>query len=200
MEIAKKLGLSDVEVIHKEVMQSAEGTYLEVKGKVTFEINPKDLEIPEKPNVLSPDEVRNFIKEHPMKIVAATVGEDEHSVGMREIIDIKHGGIEGFGVECHYLGTSVDVEKVINAAIEIDADAILISTIITLADIHRINMKKLHEICIEKGIRDKVILVGGGTQVTDEIARESGLDAGFGRGTKGIDVASFLVKKLQKNI
>ena len=72
-----------MEVIHKEVMQSA-SAYLEVKGKVTFEINPKDLEIPEKPNVLSPDEVRNFIKEHPMKIVAATVGEDEHSVGMRK--------------------------------------------------------------------------------------------------------------------
>ncbi len=29
-----------------------------------------------------------------MKIVSATVGEDEHSVGLREIIDIKHGGIE----------------------------------------------------------------------------------------------------------
>ncbi len=198
MEIAKKLGLSDVEVIHKEVMQPSEGTYLEVKGKVSFEIDPKDLVIPEKPEVLSPDEVRNFTKQHPIKIVAATVGEDEHSVGMREIIDIKHGGIEGFGVECHYLGTSLSVEKVVNAAIEIDVDAILISTIITHADIHRINMKKLHELCIEKGIRDRVILIGGGTQVTDEIARESGLDAGFGRGTKGIDVASFIVKALKK--
>ncbi|MDI3535486.1 MAG: D-ornithine 4,5-aminomutase subunit beta, partial [Thermosediminibacterales bacterium] len=197
MEIAKKLGLSDVEVIHKEVMQPAEGTYLEVKGKVPFEINPKDLVIPERPEVLTPDEIRNYVKEHPIKIVAATVGEDEHSVGMREIIDIKHGGLEGFGIECHYLGTSVPVEKVVNAAIEIDADAILISTIVTHADIHRINMKKLHELCIEKGIRDRVILVGGGTQVTDEIAKESGLDAGFGRGTKGIDVASFLVKALR---
>jgi D-ornithine 4,5-aminomutase subunit beta len=197
MEIARKLGLIDVEVIHKEVMQPAEGTYLEVKGKVPFEINPKDLIIPEKPEVLTPDEIRSYVKEHPIKIVAATVGEDEHSVGMREIIDIKHGGLEGFGIECHYLGTSVPVEKVVNAAIEIDADAILISTIITHADIHRINMKKLHELCIEKGIRDRVILVGGGTQVTDEIAKESGLDAGFGRGTKGIDVASFLVKALR---
>lgn len=197
MEIAKKLGLCDVEVIHKEVMQPAAGTYVEVKGKVPFEIDPKDLIIPKKPESLSPEEIRNYVKEYPVKIVAATVGEDEHSVGMREIIDIKHGGLEGFGIECHYLGTSVPVEKVVNAAIEIDADAILISTIITHADIHRINMKKLHELCIEKGIRDKVILVGGGTQVTDEIAKESGLDAGFGRGTKGIDVASFLVKTLR---
>ncbi|MGI6486690.1 MAG: D-ornithine 4,5-aminomutase subunit OraE [Tepidanaerobacteraceae bacterium] len=199
MDIAKKMGLTDVEVIHKEVMQPAEGTYLEVKGKVPFEINPNDLIIPKKPEVLTEDEIRNYIKEYPIKIVAATVGEDEHSVGMREIIDIKHGGLEGFGFECHYLGTSVPVEKVVNAAIEIDAKAILISTIITHADIHRINMKKLHDLCIEKGIRNDIILIGGGTQVTDDMAKEAGLDAGFGRGTSGIDVASFIIKKLKNN-
>jgi D-ornithine 4,5-aminomutase subunit beta len=197
MEIARKMGLCDVEVIHKEIMQPAEGTYLEVKGRVPFEINPEELVIPEKPEVLTSEEIKDYVKAHPVKIVAATVGEDEHSVGMREIIDIKHGGLEGFGIECHYLGTSVPIEKVVNAAIEIDADAILISTIMTHADIHRINMKKLHELCVEKGIRDSIILVGGGTQVTDEIAKESMLDAGFGRGTHGIDVASFLVKELK---
>jgi D-ornithine 4,5-aminomutase subunit beta len=166
---------------------------------VPFEINPNDLIIPKKPEVLTEDEIRNYIKEYPIKIVAATVGEDEHSVGMREIIDIKHGGLEGFGFECHYLGTSVPVEKVVNAAIEIDAKAILISTIITHADIHRINMKKLHDLCIEKGIRNDIILIGGGTQVTDDMAKEAGLDAGFGRGTSGIDVASFIIKKLKNN-
>ncbi len=31
-----------------------------------------------------------------------TVGEDEHSVGLREIIDIKHGGIEKYGIQVHY--------------------------------------------------------------------------------------------------
>ncbi len=46
-----------------------------------------------------------------MKVVAGTVGEDEHSVGLREIIDIKHGGIEKYGIESHYLGTSVPVEN-----------------------------------------------------------------------------------------
>ncbi|HHY80567.1 MAG TPA: LuxR family transcriptional regulator, partial [Thermoanaerobacter sp.] len=84
-----------------------------------------------------------------------------------------------------------------DAAIEIDADAILISTIITHADIHKINMKKLNDICIEKGIRNNIILVGGGTQITNEIAKDAGLDAGFGRGTKGIDVASFIVESIR---
>ena len=43
------------------------------------------------------------------------------SVGLREIIDIKHGGIEKYGIKVHYLGTSVPVEKLVNAAVELDA-------------------------------------------------------------------------------
>ena len=45
-------------------------------------------------------------------------------------------------------------------------------------------MQRLHNLCVEKGIRDKVVLIGGGTQVTNEIAVDAGLDAGFGRGSK----------------
>jgi len=128
-------------------------------------------------------------------VVAATVGEDEHSVGLKETLDIKHGGIETFGIKYLYLGTSCPVEKLVDAAIETNAGAILASTIITHDDVHMKNMKKLHDLCVEKGVRDRLILVCGGTQITHEIAREAGMDGGFGRGTKGIDVASFLVKR-----
>jgi D-ornithine 4,5-aminomutase subunit beta len=199
LEIGKKMGLKDCEVIHKQAIHPSEGSLIEIKGRVDFSINPKDLVIPKEEETMTIEEIREFIKESPLKVVAATVGNDEHSVGMREIIDIKHGGIEKFGIECHYLGTSLPVEKLVNAAVELDAQAILISTIITHADIHRINMKKLHDYCVERGIRDKVLLVAGGTQVTDEIAVESKMDGGFGRGTKGIHVASFLVKKRRES-
>jgi len=195
LEMVKKMGLEDGEVIHKQAMQPAEGTLVEVKARMPFAIDPKTLIIPEEQPLMSAEEIREDITVKKMKIVAATVGEDEHSVGLREIIDIKHGGIEGFGVQCHYLGTSVSIEKLVDAAIELDVDAILASTIITHADVHRINMRRLHDLCIEKGIREKLILVCGGTQITNEIAQECGMDAGFGRGTKGIHVASFLVKR-----
>ncbi|NLY32170.1 MAG: LuxR family transcriptional regulator [Firmicutes bacterium] len=195
LALAEKMGIEEAEVINRLPMHPAEGTFLELKGKVNIDIDPAALDIPEEVPLLSEEEIRADIKAKPMAIVAATVGEDEHSVGMREIIDIKHGGIEGYGITCHYLGTSVSIEKVVDAAIETAADAILISTIITHADIHRINMRKLHELCKEKGIRDKVILVAGGTQVTNDIAVEEGMDAGFGRGTHGHAVASFLVEK-----
>ena len=197
LEIAGKMGLANAEVIHREVMHPAEGTLIEVKGRVEFAVDIDELEIPEKEEPLPDDEIREYVEENPLQVVAATVGEDEHSVGLREIIDIKHGGIEKYGIDTTYLGTSVPINKVIDAAIETNADVIMISTIITHNEVHRQNMKKLHDLCIERGIRDQVLLIGGGTQVTDEIARESGLDAGFGRGTQGEDVATFVVKKLR---
>ena len=103
IEFAKKMNLTDPEVIHSEVMHPSEGTRVQLKGKVDFFINTDDLIIPQKPEVLSDDEIRAFVDEHPFKIVAATVGEDEHSVGLKEVIDIKHGGIEKFGMEVEYL-------------------------------------------------------------------------------------------------
>lgn len=198
LELGKAMNLQDCEVIHKQVMHPAEGTLIELKGRLDVAVDPATLVIPAKPETLSADEVRAFVAEHGLKVIGATVGSDEHSVGMREILDIKHGGLEGFGVECFYLGTSVPVEKLIDAAIEHAADAILISTIITHGDVHRLNMQRLNDLCVEKGVRDRFLLVAGGTQITNEDAVACGMDAGFGRGTHGIDVASVMVKKLRE--
>ncbi len=198
IEIAKKMGLEDPEVISREVMQEAEGTRIELKGKVPFDIDVSQLVIPEPPEVLSDDELRKDIADYPLKIVAGTVGEDEHSVGLREIIDIKHGGIEKFGIEVEYLGTSVPVEKLVDAAVELNAEVILASTIISHDNIHYKNMKRIHELAVEKGIRDQVIICAGGTQVIPEEAARTGIDAGFGRGSHGIDVASFIVEERRR--
>lgn len=195
VEFAKKMNLEEIEVINKEVMHPAEGTRIELKGRVPGSVDISTLEIPPEPEILSEDELRQEIAQHPLRIVAATVGEDEHSVGLREILDIKHGGIEKYGIECFYLGTSVPIEKLVDAAIELDAQAILASTIISHDDIHYTNMKLIHNFAVEKGIRDRIMIVCGGTQVTPEIAVRTGIDAGFGRGTKGVHVATFLVKK-----
>lgn len=195
LEVARKLGLEDVQVVHRTVLHPVEGTYIELKARVPFRVKVDELKIPEKPELLSEDEIIEFVKKNPIMVVAGTVGNDEHSVGLREILDIKHGGIEKYGIKYVYLGTSVPLEKMIDAAIETNSDAILASMIITHNDVHIENMRKLHQIAIEKGIRDKIILVAGGTQITNDMAKANGMDAGFGRGTKGIHVASFLVKK-----
>jgi D-ornithine 4,5-aminomutase subunit beta len=197
LEVARRMGLQDPQVVNLMVLHPAEGCFIEVKGKVGFDIDKTTLKIPPKEELLPEDVLRAAVKQVGLKVVAGTVGEDEHSVGLREILDIKHGGIEKYGVKYHYLGTSVPIGKLIDAAIETGAQAILISTIISHNDTHRAQMRKLAELCQEKGIRDKLILIAGGTQVTREMAAETGLDATFGRGTKGIHVVDAMVKELK---
>ena len=198
LEIGKKLGLDSPEVISKEVLQEAEGTRIEMKGKITFDVDPNTLEIPPEPHHLDDDTLFKEFSEHPMQVVCGTVGEDEHSVGLREIINIKHGGIEKWGIKVEYLGTSVPVEKLVDAAVELNADAILASTIISHDNVHYKNMKRINELAIEKGIRDKVIIAAGGTQVVPEEARNTGIDEGFGRDSHGIDVATFLAEEAMR--
>ena len=195
LEVAKKFNLSDAEVINREVLQAEEGTRIELKGKVNFDIDMTKLELPVEPDIMSDEGIRADIEARPMTVVCGTVGQDEHSVGLREIIDIKHGGIEKYGIKVHYLGTSVPVEKIVDAAIEMNADAILASTIISHDDIHYKNIQAIDKIAREKGVREKLIFVSGGTQVTNEQAVKHGADAGFGRGTHGNHVATFLVKR-----
>jgi len=198
LELGRAMNLIDPKVIHKQVMHPAEGTLVEIKGCLNVAIDPSTLVITEPAPVLSDEEIREFVAEKNLRCVAATVGMDEHSVGMLEIIDIKHGGLEKWGFTCTYLGTSVAVEKVLDAAIEHAASVVLISTIITHGDMHRTNMEKLADLAVEKGVRGKLLLIAGGTQVTDEQAKGWGMDAGFGRRTKGIDVASFIVKTMRE--
>ena len=198
LEIGRKLGLEEPVVNSKEVMQIAEGTRVEMKGKVTFDVDPSALEIPPEPHHLDDATLYKEFEEHPMVVVCGTVGEDEHSVGLREIINIKHGGIEKWGIKVNYLGTSVPVEKLVDAAIELNADAILASTIISHDNIHYKNMKRINDLAIEKGIRDKVIIAAGGTQVIPEDAVKTGIDAGFGRDSHGIDVATFLAEEAMR--
>lgn len=198
LELGRAMNLRDPEVIHKAVMHPAEGTLVEIKGVLDVAVDPASLVITEPVPPLSDEEIREFVADKRLRCIAATVGQDEHSVGMLEIVDIKHGGLEKWGFTCTYLGTSVPVEKVLDAAIEHAAQVVLISTIITHGDMHRTNMEKLADLAAEKGVRDRLLLIAGGTQVTDEQAKGWGMDAGFGRKTKGIDVASFIVKTMRE--
>ena len=198
LEVGAKMNLKNVEVIHREILHVSEATRIQIKGQFDFDIDLSKLVLPIIPETISDAEITAYIQEHPVKIVAGTIGEDEHSVGLREIIDIKHGGIERYGIMAEYLGTSVPPNKLVDAAIETNANAILMSTIISHDEIHYRNMKKVVDYAIEKGVRDRLIIIAGGTQVTPETAKAQGVDAGFGRGTKGRDVASFLVKRLKE--
>ena len=198
LEMTLHMGIKDPEVISRRIMHPAEGTMFEIKGVLDIYIDTTMLTLPPKVEALPDDEIESWVRPRDIHIVAATVGEDEHSVGLREILNIKHGGIERFGFTCHDLGTSVAIERLLDEAERTDARAVLISTIVTHADVHKKNMRALDERARARGLRERLVLVAGGTQVTNDMAMECGMDAGFGRGTKGRDVGSFLVREMQQ--
>ncbi len=198
LDMARHMGLAGPEVISRRVMHPAEGSLFEIKGVLDYTITRDALVMPAAPARLPESEIESFARAHELRVVAATIGEDEHSVGLREILDIKHGGIEKYGFRCFNLGTSVPVEKVLDAARETGAAAVLVSTIITHNDVHRTQLRRLSDLAVEQGVRDRLLLIAGGTQVSDEMARSCGMDAGFGRGARGREVASFIVARLRE--
>jgi D-ornithine 4,5-aminomutase subunit beta len=197
LEMAKRMGLKKPEVISRRLLHPAEGSVFEIKGVLDVAIQASEIPLTLRAEPLADGEIEAWIRPRNIHVVAATVGEDEHSVGIREILDIKHGGIEKYGFHCHFVGTSVPLERILDDALRTGARVVLISTIVTHADVHKQHMRRLRELTEQRGLRQRLILIAGGTQVTDEIARECGLDGGFGRGTKGRDVASLIVRRLR---
>jgi D-ornithine 4,5-aminomutase subunit beta len=198
VEMARHMGLGHPEVINRRVMHPAEGSVFEIKGTLDVAIRIDALRLPEEVALLPEAEIEDWARPRNIHVVAATAGEDEHSIGLHEILDIKHGGIEKYGFHCHDLGTSVSTGRLLDMAEQTEARAVLISTIVTHADRHLQHMQHLHEEAQRRGLRERLVLVAGGARVTDAMARAHGMDAGFGRGTTGHEVASFLVRFLRE--
>jgi methylaspartate mutase sigma subunit len=90
-------------------------------------------------------------------IVLGVIGADCHSVGNR-ILEVFFTG-EGFRVV--NLGVMVSQLEFIDAAIETDARAILVSSLYGHGEI---DCQGLRDLCVEKGL-DKIILYAGGNLV-----------------------------------
>ena len=198
LEMARHMGLGNPEVISRRMMHPAEGSVFEIKGVLDLAVAVDDLPVHVQEEPLQEEEIEAWVRPRNIHVVAATVGEDEHSVGLHEILDIKHGGIEKYGFHCHDLGTSVPVDRVLDEAEATGARAVLVSTMVTHADVHEQHMQHLYDLAKQRGLCERLVLVVGGTQVTDKLARKHGMDAGFGRGATGRDVASFLVRALRE--
>jgi beta-lysine 5,6-aminomutase beta subunit len=84
----------------------------------------------------------------------------------------------------------------VSKAIELNADAILVSQTVTQQNLHVHNLTELVEIVEAEGKRGQMILTCGGPRVSNELAKELGYDAGFSKGTYPHHVASFIVREL----
>lgn len=136
-------------------------------------------------------------------VLGACTGYDAHTVGIDAIFNMKgfsgDYGLERYRwIDARNLGAQVLNESLLKMAQETNADAILVSKIVTQHSIHVKDLKDLMMRAEKLGLKDKMIFVAGGPRVTHPLAVECGFDAGFGVGTKPSDVASFIVEEYLK--
>jgi len=99
-------------------------------------------------------------------------------------------------IDAYNLGAQVTCEELLQKALEVDADAILVSQTVTQKDAHIRNFTELIELLEAENVRNRFILVAGGPRVSHDLAVELGYDAGFGPETVPSEVASYLVNKI----
>jgi beta-lysine 5,6-aminomutase beta subunit len=203
-ELAAKMGFEHPEVVHYQGLTDGY-TYFVMFGECTATVDYASLsgdgfDI----EYMSEDEIEAFAEEHigrPIVIVGAATGTDTHSVGIDAMLNLKgfhgHHGLEGYkAFRTHNLGSQVPNSVLVARAIDLDADAILVSQTVTQQNLHVHNLTELVEIVEAEGRRKQLILTCGGPRVSNELAKELGYDAGFSKGTYPHHVASFIVREL----
>ena len=203
-ELAAKMGFGHPEVVHYQSLTDGY-TYFVMFGECTETVDYASLsEEGFDVEYMNEDEIEAFAAEsigRPIVIVGAATGTDTHSVGIDAMLNLKgfhgHHGLEGYkSFQTHNLGSQVPNSVLVARAIELDADAILVSQTVTQQNLHVHNLTELVEIVEAEGRRKQLILTCGGPRVSNELAKELGYDAGFSKGTYPHHVASFIVREL----
>jgi beta-lysine 5,6-aminomutase beta subunit len=206
----RKLGFEECEVVHSSPL-SENFTFFLVYGKSSVFIDFSSVKVDEVEKAMDFYEVNVFIKEklkRKIVVVGACTGSDAHTVGIDAIMNMKgfdqHYGLERYPeIEAYNLGAQVQNEDLIDFAVKVKADAILVSQIVTQKDVHLHNLTNFVELIEAEDLRLRTVICAGGPRISNKLAVEIGFDAGFGRGSYPEDVASFVVKKIlekEKNL
>lgn len=200
--LCEKMGLDDPSVVFMKDLGDGY-TFLVVYGRCRHaveldEIHVADVETP----AWDLETINHLIRTRlgrKLVVVGACTGTDAHTVGLDAIMNAKgyHGdyGLERYPeIVAHNLGAQVPNEVLVATAMEQNADAILVSQVVTQKSVHLDNLTQLVDLLEAEGIRDRLVLVAGGPRLTHELAVELGFDAGFGPGTVPSQVAAYLLQ------
>ena len=201
----KKLGFKEVEIVHSHPL-SDDFTFFVVYGKTDISLDYDKVEVEEVEKSMDYYEVNDYIKNNigrKIVVVGACSGTDAHTVGIDAIMNMKgfdqHYGLERYPqIDAYNLGAQIPNEDLLKKAVELKADAILISQIVTQKEVHIQNLTDFIELLEAEGVRSKMVVVAGGPRIGNKLAVELGYDAGFGRGTYPENVASFIAEKLHE--
>jgi len=201
----EKLGFKHAEVVHSTPLSEGFSMYVAYgKTEVSVDFDAIHIEEATGEKLYSMNEACEVIREklgRKIVIVGACTGFDAHTVGIDAIMNMKgynhHYGLERYPeVEAINLGAQVPNEKLIDYALKVNADAILVSQIVTQKDVHIQNMTEFIELLQARGLRERFIVCAGGTRIANKFAVELGYDAGFGKGSYAEHVATFVIDRL----
>ncbi len=205
-QFAQKMGLKEVNVVHS--MDLGEGfSFFVLYGKSEATVDIDKIEVARiETETLSYYEINNYIKEkigRKVNVVGACTGSDAHTVGLDAIMNMKgyagEYGLERYPeINAYNLGSQVPNEELIKKGLEVNADAILVSQVVTQKGVHIQNLTELVELLEAENLREKFLLIVGGPRITHDLALELGFDAGFGTETTPPDVASYIVQKINE--
>jgi beta-lysine 5,6-aminomutase beta subunit len=203
-QVAKKLGLSHVLVSAMEP-SGEDYSFFVVYGRTHMQLDFNAIEVP---IVLhrkqSFDDLNEAVKRdigRRVVVVGACIGTDSHTTGIDAIMNMK--GYSGdYGLERYpqfravNLGSQVEPAALAARAKAEQADAILVSKVVTQRDVHKEDARALIDAARKEGIFEKTIFLFGGPRVDHKTALELGFDAGFGPGTKPSDVANYIYYRI----
>lgn len=129
-----------------------------------------------------------IVAEKKGRVVIGTVEGDMHEIGKNIIITLLT--VQGF--EVHDLGINVNALDFVKEAVEVNADVIGASSLMTTT---MPNQKDIIEILKEKGIRDKYHVILGGAPVTQEWVDECGADSWGENAGKAVEILERVMKE-----
>ncbi len=203
VQLVQKMGFDQIKVATVE--EAAQGfSFFVVYGNIRHTVDYTKIKVLKvEAKKRSREEIDQIIQEkigRKLIVLGACTGFDAHTVGIDAIINMK-GFAGDYGLERYQwldarnLGSQVLNDDLLKLAVRENADAILVSKVVTQHNIHLRDMKDLMARAEKMGLREKLIFVAGGPRVTHPMALETGFDAGFGVGTKPSDVASYIVEE-----
>ncbi len=205
LQLVKQQTFAEVSIAHME-KAGTNYTFFVVYAKTQLSVDYGAIDVPEVVlDKLGFDALNEAIERdlgRKIGVVGACTGTDAHAVGIDAIMNMK-GYAGDYGLERYRmfdalnLGSQVENERLIATALERNADAILVSQIVTQRDVHKDNSRELVKKLEAKGLRKRFLLVLGGPRIDHKLALELGFDAGFGPGSRASDVANFLYSALK---
>jgi beta-lysine 5,6-aminomutase beta subunit len=207
-EVARRyamlMGMSNPLVAHAESIDK-EFTFFVIYGACRHMIDPEDILVDDLVHdELDFHEINELIEKHlgrQVIVIGAAIESDAHTVGIDAIFNAKgfagNYGLERFPTFCALnLGAQISCEALLRRAQQENAEAILVSQVVTQKNVHVHNLTKLIELAEAEGVRQRYLFIVGGPRISNTFAKELGYDAGFGPGSTASSVASYIAQEL----